>query len=353
MKVFLFGAGASKAAGYPLTSGLMTELETKVRSMAFSRPWQKWKCLSDSLSRRQGRWAFVMSRKNPEVFLSLLDLYEEARKETGSAPRPSGQLKARGALLECLRSYFEKKHEESCKQPPPRYLKEKLAELKKGDVVITLNWDTMVERSLLASKSWAPTDGYGFRKKLFLGTSQSDKKPLNPVPKSQICVLKLHGSVGWYSKNQHVHFDRKFLSAFPFPWEDGPRCFDPQQPNDVRSYAVMAYPTYLKKLADQEMQQVWHSAANALRKAHMVEVWGYSLPESDAAIRILLNAARFRTKVQICVHERCEAARKRWCEFLRGSKGQFCIDGKELGGTLKCPHEDHTAGRNAYPSSGR
>lgn len=333
MKVFLFGAGASKAAGCPLTSELEKELQKHAR-VARLKDWKSWQCLreemKESLNSTGDRHQQMMASPNPEVFLSVIDLYEEVLTKRKQKSR---YLEAREAFLHCLRSYFEKKHKESCKAQPPPYLKEKLAELEKGDAVVTLNWDTIVERTLLASNRWVPRDGYGFRKELFLGTSQSDKKPLSPVPKSQIIVLKLHGSVGWYSKNQHVYFDREFLSGFPFPAEDSLRCFDPRQPNEVQSSAraVMAYPTYLKRLAAPEMQQVWRLAGNALRKAHIVEVWGYSLPDSDAAIRILLNELRFRRKVRIYVHEPCEAARKRWCGFLRGSSGQICIDGKKLG----------------------
>ncbi len=301
--------------------------------MAFGKDWKKWECLRDHLLKQPGRLQFMINSKNPEVFLSVLDLYEQARKEAEQTNTPSKFLKARDALLICLRSYFEKKHEMFCKDAPPDYLSKKLAELKEGDVGVTLNWDTTVERTLLENNRWAPTDGYGFRQKLCLDTPQSDKKLLT---KSQNFVLKLHGSVGWYKNgDHHLYFDRDFLSHFPFPSKDGPRCVDPQQPKNLKcpDPAVMAYPTYLKKLAGPEMQQVWHRAAKALRKAHVIEIWGYSLPESDTAIRILLNILRFRSKIQINVHEPCATARTRWSKFLNGSKGTrtVCIDCQKLG----------------------
>jgi hypothetical protein len=341
MKVFLFGAGASKAAGYPLTSKLEAKLEEHACSAGLNEPWETWKSLREALKKSlndkakgktknitSNRQAQIMACDNPEVFLSFIDLYQEVLTTEQDKSR---YLNAREAFLKCLRCYFEKKHEESCKAPP-RYLKEKLVELEKGDAVITLNWDATVESTLLEDNRWAPTDGYGFRRNLFLGTSQRDKKPLPPMPKSQICVLKLHGSVGWYKNGDRLYFDRDFLSNFPFPSKDGTRCFDPQQPNKLPSCdrAVMAYPTYLKELAGYEMQQVWHRAAEVLRKANVVEVWGYSLPKSDAAVRVLLNALPFNRKVHICVHDPCEGARKRWCEFLRESKGKVCIDGQKL-----------------------
>lgn len=271
-----------------------------------------------------------MSSDNPEVYLSILDLYEGMLPlENRAASKYSC---ARKGFLTCLSSYFEKKHEESCKVPPPPYLKEKLAELEKGDVVITLNWDTIVERTLLRDNLWAPTDGYGFRKTLVVCMAHGGTTPIpNSLRTSQIRVLKLHGSVGWYWNGCRLYFhNKKFLQHFPLSLKHGAQWFDPSpQPQDEKPSLI--YPTYLKKIEGFEIQQVWHRAAEALRKANVVEVWGYSLPESDGAIRALLNTLPFRREVEICVHEPCVAAQTRWSEFLRRSTGTILIDSLALG----------------------
>ena len=127
MKVFLFGAGASEKARYPLTSGLLAKLKSNAHAMAFGKDWKKRECLRDYLLKQPGRLQFMINSKNPEVFLSVLDLYEQARKEAEQTNTPSKFLKARDALLICLRSYFEKKHEMFCKDAPPDYLRKKLA----------------------------------------------------------------------------------------------------------------------------------------------------------------------------------------------------------------------------------
>ena len=104
----------------------------------------------------------------------------------------------------------------------------------------------------------------------------------------------------------------------------------------------MAYPTYLKKLAGPgKCSKCGTKLANALRKAHVIEIWGYSLPESDTAIRILLNILRFRSKIQINVHEPCATARTRWSKIFER------IEGNENGlhrlsetrRNLRCEHE--------------
>jgi len=67
------------------------------------------------------------------------------------------------------------------------------------------------------------------------------------------------------------------------------------------------------------MQSIWYQAARSLDVADSVEVWGYSLPPSDTAVRTLLNGLRFRLargEVEVRVHDPLHEVRERWCEFL-------------------------------------
>jgi hypothetical protein len=83
---------------------------------------------------------------------------------------------------------------------------------------------------------------------------------------------------------------------------------------------VLADPSFLKQLHGPQMQRVWHLTAEAFRQAQEIDIWGYSLPESDMAMRTLLNPLRFRLNqpgVQVFVHEPYDGeVRSRWCEFL-------------------------------------
>jgi hypothetical protein len=81
---------------------------------------------------------------------------------------------------------------------------------------------------------------------------------------------------------------------------------DPLAPDTDPEYQpVWAYPSFLKRFRGKEMREVWQPADEAQRRAESVEVWGYSLPESDSAVRVLLNVLRNRLKrekVYINVH---------------------------------------------------
>jgi hypothetical protein len=73
------------------------------------------------------------------------------------------------------------------------------------------------------------------------------------------------------------------------------------------------------------MQEIWSQANSALNTADKVDIWGYSLPESDGAVRTLLlplaervNRPTKRGEVQICVHDPDRKTCKRWYEFFDG-----------------------------------
>jgi hypothetical protein len=82
---------------------------------------------------------------------------------------------------------------------------------------------------------------------------------------------------------------------------------------------LLGYPSFLKQVRGQEMQSIWYQAARALDEAESVEVWGYSLPQSDTAVRTLLNCLTFKLtqgKVEVRVHDPLAEVRDRWQEFL-------------------------------------
>jgi len=171
-----------------------------------------------------------VGNSNPEVVLSLPDLCEAARESeaaeafgkahkiflTGSDD-PGGiwdhlksperelanaAIAARGRFLDCLSQYFLYKHYLDSKpenKPARDYLRQVLSRLGENDRVLTLNWDTTVERTLLEDGRWNPMNGYGFEQILHKGFCDGPSEPLDfEIPKSEIVVLKLHGSVGWH-----------------------------------------------------------------------------------------------------------------------------------------------------------
>ena len=109
MKVLVFGAGASRKAGYPLATELMQRMEQEAKSsqsLQLAQAWTEWESLRDAAL---GRLQFMLKSENPEVTLSLLDLYEQALR-AAKVTKQSRYVAARNCLLECLRWYFLWRH---------------------------------------------------------------------------------------------------------------------------------------------------------------------------------------------------------------------------------------------------
>jgi hypothetical protein len=355
-KVLFLGAGASARAGYPLANHLLPTIEAfAVESkVSIRKAWQKWKLFRDAAS---GPLALALRHTNPEVVLSQIDLLEATKghfadhfkkgkadeafqKTLADEEIPSEYFKSaadeeisrvtevRYRIIDCLEDFFRWRHYlDSLRENRPLrdYLREYLSHLNDGDLVITLNWDSAIERSLAELGRWNPLDGYGFDRDLVLN-SGIDPKPLPPhcrEEKSAVQVLKLHGSVGWHLTRDHrIYFSNPyFLKRFDFHYNGKPLpLLDPQAPQfGPDRQRVLAYPSFLKRLEGAEMQWLWHCAAKGLETAQEVEFIGYSLPESDLAIRVLLGPLRFRLQrgdVSVAVRDPDGRTLDRWRTFL-------------------------------------
>jgi len=351
MRVLVLGAGASKCAGYPLASELIAEIKREAETTSlwnFSKAWREWNA---SLKNSRGLISLLLRSPNPEVVLSVPDLFdaawnaelrenfadfrrvrkgeitdkeggERARQRALNARRFQNLIIAKERFRECIDWFFRFKHVEDS-QPENRgrrdYLRELLSPLNRGDIVITLNWDTTIERTLLEESRWTPRDGYGFKKQL----AQNKR---GRITASEITVLKLHGSVGWHRsrKNNRLYFDSRhgFLRNLSVSTKTGEVLFlDPLEKSVIGlpGNSLLAYPSFLKQLAGVEMQEIWRLAIEALLKADSVEVWGYSLPESDLAVRAILAPLRSRLlskSTSVGVHDPSKEVQTRWRDFL-------------------------------------
>jgi hypothetical protein len=146
----------------------------------------------------------------------------------------------------------------------------KFAELlRAGDVVITFNWDLLVEEALYdLNKDWK--------------YSRCD---------DAICILKPHGSLDWYdSKEVSIKRDlvfplnEKFRRIQVFKRFRPPRVSSPAVP-------VILPPVLNKKIAYMELQAIWRDAWLALRHAREIYVIGYSLPPEDLHARLTIRSA--------------------------------------------------------------
>jgi hypothetical protein len=366
VKVLILGAGASKPACYPVAEKLMPTIEADAkasRNIMLMSAWEHWERTKKTAP---GALRLLLEDPNPEVVLSVLDLCaisravsvrEAVRQENrdefvshvlSDTEVPDGWLTsfdhkwlgnadaARFRLLDCLIAYFEWRHHSDRELFERRaYLREELDKLRPGDVVITLNWDTLAERSLWEAGRWSPRDGYGFLRDLRRADSLDGVSGKLAKP-SEIYVLKLHGSLGWYRYLDELYLADDLLNDFLSEEdEDMPVCdLQARKQGQGRDHdPVIAYPSFLKRLDVPEILEIWRQADTALRNANEIEIWGYSLPESDAAMRALLNPLRGKAAGTVQIHVAGDGrALDRWRTFLP----RATVDHAKLGLNQTC-----------------
>lgn len=80
-----------------------------------------------------------------------------------------------------------------------------VSQLGAGDVLITFNWDTLLDRALSESGRWCPQDGYEMSFKGFYDNGWC--QPASVASESDCRLLKLHGSTNWLMPYRTLNFE--------------------------------------------------------------------------------------------------------------------------------------------------
>lgn len=170
---YVFGAGASLHAGYPLASTMGEGLLDFMLGYPFP-PYP-------------GEAQFVIDTfgESPNIedvitaFQSRIESLESLNTIDAKAERTKFG-NCLGFLNAALREWFREIHA----KPAPAYAEFAAKIVQPGDVVITFNYDDSLDRELRRAGKWDVSRGYGFP----LGT---ENMPFD------VLVLKLHGSANW------------------------------------------------------------------------------------------------------------------------------------------------------------
>lgn len=78
-------------------------------------------------------------------------------------------------------------------------------ELNDNDVVVTFNWDTLLDRALYMSNRWSPDIGYCIKPE-FIFNNEWIKPEEFKIENNSISYLKLHGSTNWLTPYHSINF---------------------------------------------------------------------------------------------------------------------------------------------------
>jgi hypothetical protein len=165
---FVLGAGASAPAGYPFVETMGTQLLAWMR-MPRDTVYFNFAESADFLEERFGA--------NIEDLFNGVQMEIDARQpgysDFANVYRP--------CLTEAMRQWFADIHRQ---QPALAYERFATEVVKRGDRVITFNYDVSLDSKLRQSGKWNVGDGNGFR--------------VQGLPTgSTVKILKLHGSINW------------------------------------------------------------------------------------------------------------------------------------------------------------
>ncbi len=160
-----------------------------------------------------------------------------------------------------------------------KIMKRRLSQMKARSVlhgIITLNWDTLLQRVALFN--------YGVP----IHSVQGERVHRRSVP-----LLKLHGSADWWrcTRCRSLVADSSLAAFFETKC---PVC----QKSDTRFDSVLMMPTLMKNPMEGPLQEIWRLAFVLLAGADEIVFMGYSLPQADHALYYMVMEAK-RSNAQL------------------------------------------------------
>jgi hypothetical protein len=174
---------------------------------------------------------------------------------------------------------------------PSRLHQQILKKLQEHDVLMTFNYDTVIEESMPVKTSlWTPRFGYGIDITGVRGDWSKNWYTYHSIDSrevSRVKLLKLHGSINWHL------YTNKMPSLKKRPYLVSTRN---NRPRSER--AAFLPPGWHKRIDRQPYSSIWRNARLALEKCASLVIIGYSLPDTDLIARALfLETARRRNAV--------------------------------------------------------
>lgn len=173
-------------------------------------------------------------------------------------------------------------------------LKKFVRRLAQTDVLITFNWDTLLDRVLSNQTrfSWHPAWGYGKTVRSEFKTSTRNPPP---IPKKYLRLLKLHGSINWLAYQDADH-TKHFIAR---QWDSEgrtadvvmmpPKMIKPEVWGQIAEGDPLARIGGNKAVSADFYPTLWSEAEEQLSRAKRFVFIGYSFPPADFAVINMLR----------------------------------------------------------------
>jgi hypothetical protein len=297
MTTYVFGAGASSDVGYPLAA----DMGDGLLDFMLKSP--------DPSIQASGHFLIDTFGRSPNIedLITELESRVAQLKDAPTAEERAQRMRlgnSRAFLGTALQFWFREIHV----RPAPSYAVFARAIAQPGDMILTFNYDDSLERELRTTGKWDISRGYGF--------------PLGAVEQSSdICILKLHGSMNWlvsvfggatggaflvnpaFSLGQHPVIDRVDLNYLGYDkfeghtYESGGAFPCLILPGRTKEFF---YDTSFGHEYVPFWDQLWAQAAHAIKRSDKIVLCGYSLLAVDRrACDLLLRTPHKQTPIEV------------------------------------------------------
>lgn len=200
-RIFVLGAGFSKLAGFPLASELWTEISNRAkhlsgRAVFFNDDLEEYikykhECEDMDVSKDAIDFEDFMRVLDIEHFLGLRG------SDTWSVEGNESTVVVKTLIGKILSELTP-----STENIPRLYL-EFAKKLQPNDIILTFNYDILLEQTL---------DAIGMPYRLFPDRYESltEHGAIVDDSKEEVVILKLHGSINWFDRSSYTHREEDF-----------------------------------------------------------------------------------------------------------------------------------------------
>jgi hypothetical protein len=325
--VVLFGAGATRGAFdqqvlIPPTEYDFFDIAGQLGGRGTQRLTQQVTSEVFSLYRR-------VSAIGLEQYFRDIETRAEIGKFAKSQNKPKDWEKRKAALVELIRRVLIYTTCDLASAPAKARISalhsKILGHVRSGDTLVTFNYDTVIEEAIAgAAFDWDPKDGYGVTcsgvTNNWTTKWRNRKKTPKKPPKSQVHLLKLHGSLNWtLYKDKTIRL------------KDRPYVVRANRGDPTYEDCSILPPGWKKPIDKNPYKQLWAEARLKVESCSALAIIGYSLPETDLLARAFFaEASRKRSQNRkplrhLYLADRSDAVKNRLAELFApalGPKGQ-------------------------------
>lgn len=271
-RVLVLGAGASASCGIAVSRDI---LRAAIQQLA-GRTAEDAEKVHELLSYLYPDFREDLANyPNVEDFLSLIEMAKQFHTEAYVESKRWSKSKLQEAMDTTLRAITEYIWGFMGDEDRRRVLSDLARELvRAGDVVISFNWDFVIDLVLENLKIAGPVYSYSSRRDC-------------------VVLLKPHGSIDWFEKAKLPH-DEALKSKMRH--RAAGVCFYPyfrlaQNPDLLKQLTPFIVPPLSLKEFSGFLKRVWRDVYRAIASAREIYIIGYSLPQEDQFARLVIGRA--------------------------------------------------------------